>query len=270
MRCAQCGENNPDSATECQICHSPMKSYRRVILTSATPSAQVNSTNITVPASSSAPAACPPPAPPSSKSKTVALQPNKVANVLQNIPTTPLPQRNQIQGRVIYLGQLEQHPKDFDWYLFLAFFPFLLLGLPVLAGLFAIYTALRLSGLSRRPFTFSQNLFQSVLLASLFRRGNASTEPMRTLRIRDKLLQQEVSVTIRGHLSSGDIILDDDVTIWGSWRNGNFIFARGVNQRTGSKIRLRVNRAKIFFWVAICILVGVALLAFGLVTGTFK
>ena len=92
-------------------------------------------------------------------------------------------------------------------------------------------------------------LMQSGLMLALFRRGSTPTQPLRTLRIRDKARQQEISVWIKGHFSSGDILLDDEVKIWGHWRNGNFVFARGINQRTGSHITLRFSRSKLLFWV---------------------
>ena len=296
MRCAQCGENNPDSATECQICHSPMKSYRRVILTNPSPASQANPPSAIAPNYTSAPASVSPSAPPASApkgSQAVANLPSKVTTSPQNISTTPLPKRNQIQGRVIFVGQLEHHPEHFDWYALAS--RCLWIGLLVLAPLLLLYTLLVETGIlkglligfltagvggyfllwlfKKNPFAFIQTFFmfiQSVLMASLFRRGPMQTVPVRTLRIRDKTQQQEVSVTIRGHFGSGDIIMDDEVTIWGAWSNGNFDFARGINQRTGSHIMLRTPRSKKLFWIAVLIYAVIACAIYGSVSGLSK
>ena len=274
MRCAQCGENNPDQATECQICHSPMKSYRRVILTNSLPASQANPPSAIAPNYTSAPASVSPSAPPASApkgSQAVANLPIKATTSPQNISTTPLPNRNQIQGRVIFVGQVEHHPESFDWYALAS--RCMLIGLLVLCPILFLYAMLatgNVTGLlmgflfagaggcfvmwlfKKNPFAFIQTFFmliQSMLMASLFRRGSMQTIPVRTLRIRDKTRQQEISVRIKGHFSSGDIILDDEVTIWGHWKHGNFVFARGINQRTGSHITLRFSKSKLLFWV---------------------
>jgi hypothetical protein len=96
------------------------------------------------------------------------------------------------------------------------------------------------------------------------------TIPVRTLRIRDKIQQQEISVTVRGHFSSGDIIMDDEVTIWGSWSNGNFDFARGINQRTGSHIMLRTPRSKKLFWIMVLICVVIVFAIYGSISSLSK
>src|ERR1035437_6333482 len=287
MRCAQCGENNPDTATECQICHSPMKSYRRVILTNPSPSAPANPSTGIAPTYSSAPAIVPPAAPPASapkSSQAVAKSPGKVAASPQNISTAPLPKRNQIQGRVIFVGQVEHHPANFDWYALAS--RFMWFGLLILSPFLLLYALLVKTGIltgvgsffllwlfKKNPFAFIQTFFmfiQSVLMASLFRRGPMQTVPVRTLRIRDKTQQQEVSVTIRGHFGSGDIIMDDEVTIWGSWSNGNFVFARGINQRTGSHIMLRTPRSKKLFWITVLIYAVIMCAIYGSVSGLSK
>ena len=295
MRCVQCGENNPDSATECQICHSPMKSYRRVILTNPTPSSQVNPPSAIAQNYTSASAVVSPSALPASapkRSEAVANLPNKVTTSPQNILTTPLPKRHQIQGRVIFVGQLEHHPENFDWYALAS--RCMLIGLLMLAPILLLYAMLatgNVTGLfmgflfagaggclllwlfKKNPFAFIQTFFmlmQSILMASLFRRGSMQTLPVRTLRIRDKIQQQEISVTIRGHFSSGDIIMDDEVTIWGAWSNGNFDFARGINQRTGSHIMLRSARSKKLFWILVLICAVIAFAIYGWVSGPSK
>ena len=296
MRCAQCGENNPDSATECLICHSPMKSYRRVILTNPSPSAQANPTSGTAPNYTSQPTIVSPAATPASaprSSRAVANLPSKATTSPQNISTTPLPKRNQIHGRVIFVGQVEHHPENFDWYALasrclwiglLVLFPILLLyaivvQTGILTGLLIGFLTAGVGGyfllwlFKKNPFAFFQTFFmfiQSVLMASLFRRGPMQTVPVRTLRIRDKSQQQEVSVTIRGHFSSGDIIRDDEVTMWGSWSIGNFDFARGINQRTGSHIMLRTPRSKKLFWIAVLIYAVIACAIYGSFSGLSK
>jgi hypothetical protein len=296
MRCAQCGENNSDTATECHICHSPMKSYRRVILTNPSPPVQANPTSGIAPNYTSAPAIVSPGATPASapkSSQAVANLPSKVTASPQNISTTPLPKRNQIQGRVIFVGQVEHHPENCDWYALTSRFmwfgllvlsPFLLLyailvKTGILTGLLIGFVTTGVGGFfllwlfKKNPFAFIQTFFmviQSGLMAALFRRGPAPTVPVRTLRIRDKTQQQEVSVTIRGHFSSGDIIVDDEVTIWGSWSNGNVVFARGINQRTGSHIMLRIPRSKTIFWITILIFAVVALSIYGSVSDLLK
>jgi hypothetical protein len=273
-----------------------MKSYRRVILTNPTPSAPANTSTGIVSTYSSAPAIVPPAAPPASAPKTshaVAKFPSKVAASPQNISTSPLPKRNQIQGRVIFVGQLEYHPENFDWYALAS--RCLWIGLLVLAPLLLLYALLVETGIlkglligfvtagvggyfllwlfKKNPFAFIQIFFmfiQSVMMASLFRQSPMQTVPVRTLRIRDKTQQQEVSVTIRGHFSSGDIIMDDEVTIWGAWSNGNLDFARGINQRTGSHIMLRTPRSKILFWIAILIYAVIACVIYSSISGLSK
>jgi hypothetical protein len=273
-----------------------MKLYRRVILTNPSPSAQANPTSGMAPNYSSAPAIVSPAATPASvpkSSQAVANLPGKVTASPQNISTTPLPKRNQIQGRVIFVGQVEHHPENFNWYALASRFmwfgllilsPFLLLyailvKTGILTGLLIGFVTTGVGGFfllwlfKKNPFAFIQTFFmfiQSVLMASLFRRGSMQTVPVRTLRIRDKTQQQEVSVTIRGHFSSGDIIMDDEVTIWGSWSNGNFVFARGINQRTGSHIMLRTPRSKKLFWIAVLIYAVIMCAIYGSVSGLSK
>ena len=295
MRCAQCGENNPDTATECHICHSPMKSYRRVILTNPSSSVPANPSTGIIPTGSSAPAKAPStPSPVSAPtaSQALAKSSGKAAISPQNITTAPVPKRNQIQGRVIFVGQVEHHPENFDWYALasrflwiglLVLLPILLLcvmlGTGNLAGLLIGFLFAGVGGyfllwlFKKNPFAFIQTFFmlvQSILMASLFRRGSMPTIPVRTLRIRDKVQQQEVSVTIRGHFSSGDIILDDEVTLWGAWSNGNFEFGRGINQRTGAHIMLRTPRSKKLFWILVLICAGIAFAIYGSVSSLSK
>lgn len=186
---------------------------------------------------------------------------------------------------MIFVGQQEHHPENFDWYglasrcmwlglLVLA--PILLLyvimAASILTGLLIIVFTAAVGGyfvlwlFKKNPFTFFQfflMFIQSVLMAALFRRGPMQTVPVRTLRIREKTQQQEVNVTVRGHLSSGYIILDDEVTIWGSWSNGNFDFARGINQRTGSHIMMRTPLSKKLFWIAVLIYTVIACAIYG-------
>jgi hypothetical protein len=273
-----------------------MKSYRRVILTNPLPSSQPNPPSAVAPNYTTAPAIVSPSAPPASApkgSQAVANLPSKATTSLQNISTTPLPKRNQIQGRVIFVGQLEHHPENFDWYGLAS--RCMWIGLLVLAPILLLYAIMVktriLTGLligfftagvggyfilwlfKKNPFAFIQTFFmfiQSVLMASLFRRGPMQTVPVRTLRIRDKAQQQEVSVTIRGHFSSGDIIMDDEVTIWGAWSNGNFEFARGINQRTGSHIMLRTPRSKKLFWITVLIYAVIACAIYGSISGLSK
>ena len=194
--------------------------------------------------------------------------PSTVRTPTTSVQAAPLPRQNQIQGRVIFVGQAEHHPEDFDlysllsrwlWLGLLLLSPFLLLyallvNIGILIGLFATAScvAFGLWLFKKNPFAFIQTgfmLVQSGLMLALFRRGPAPTQPVRTLRIRDKIRQQEISVWIKGYFSSGDIILDDEVTIWGHWKDGNFVFARGINQRTGSHITLRFSKSKLLFWV---------------------
>ncbi len=295
MRCTQCGENNPDTATECQICHSPMKFYRRVILTNPLPSATANPSTGIAPTYLPASPIVLPVAPPTSVPKSLqaaANLPSKITASPQNISTTHLRKRNQIQGRVIFVGQVEHHPVDFDWYALasrclwiglLTLSPILLLyailatgsSICLLIGVFSAgiggYFLLWL--FKKNPFAFIQTFFmlvQSVLMVSLFRRGPMPTVPVRTLRIRDKTQQQEISVTIRGHFSSGDIIVDDEVTIWGAWSNGNFDFARAINQRTGSHIMLRTHRSKKIFWIMVLIYAVIVCVIGGSLFGLLK
>ena len=75
--------------------------------------------------------------------------------------------------------------------------------------------------------------------------------------------QQEVSVWLKGHFSSGDIILDDEVTIWGHWSDGSFVFARGVNQRTGARITLRSSKSRIVLLVTALIATGISVAIYG-------
>jgi hypothetical protein len=273
-----------------------MKSYRRVIITNPSPASQPNPPGAVAPNYPPAPASISPAAPPASvpkSAKSVSTLPVKPGASPQNISTTPLPNRNQIQGRVIFVGQLEHHPENFDWYALAS--RFLWIGLFVLAPILLLYALLVETGVlkglligfltagiggyfvlwlfKKNPFAFIQTFFmfiQSVLMASLFRQSPMQTVPVRTLRIRDKTQQQEVSVTIRGHFSSGDIIMDDEVTIWGAWSNGNFDFARGINQRTGSHIILRTPRSKKLFWVAILIYAVIACVIYGTISGLSK
>lgn len=200
----------------------------------------------------------------------VATLSSKVGAPSAPVVAKALPQQNQVQGRVIFVSQVEQQPEDFDIYLFLSrclwslllvLSPFLLVyalfvNVGLLVGLVATvgcaYFALWL--FTKNPFAFIQAAFmviQSGLMLALFRRSSVATQPVRTVRIRDKVQKQEISVWIKGHFSSGDILVDDEVTIWGHWRDGNFVFARGVNQRTGSHMTLRFSRSKLLFWVTL-------------------
>jgi hypothetical protein len=272
-----------------------MKSYRRVILTNLSPSSQPNPPSAVAPNYTSAQAIVSPSAMPVSApkgSQAVANLPIKATTSPQNISTTPLPNRNQIQGRVIFVGQVEHHPESFDWYALAS--RCMLIGLLVLCPILFLYAMLatgNVTGLlmgflfagaggcfvmwlfKKNPFAFIQTFFmliQSMLMASLFRRGSMQTIPVRTLRIRDKIQQQEISVTVRGHFSSGDIIMDDEVTIWGSWSNGNFDFARGINQRTGSHIMLRTPRSKKLFWIMVLICVVIVFAIYGSISSLSK
>ena len=195
------------------------------------------------------------------------------------VKAAPVARQNQVQGRVIFVGTTEHQPGDFDIYLLmsrclwlglLVLSPFLVMyalviNIGVLIGLFATaacgYFALWL--FKKNPFAFIQTgllLVQSGLMLALFRQGPTPSQPVRTLRIRDKLRQQEVSVWIKGHFSSGDIVADDELTIWGKWRDGNFVFARGINQRTGAHITLSFSRTKLLFWATLLfsVCIGVA------------
>ncbi len=295
MRCAQCGENNPDAVSECQICHSPIKSCRRVILTNPLPSAQTNDGTSRMPVSVSAPAVAPSVAPSAAMQNSLPVAanlPKNVTTVPNNTSTISLPNRNQIQGRVIIVGQVEHHPENFDWYALasrclwiglLVLFPLLLLGeilatksfFTLLIGFLSIgvggYFLLWL--FKKNPFAFIQTFFmliQSVVMASWFRRSSIPTVPVRTLRIRDKAQQQEVSVTIRGYFSSGDINMDDEVLIWGGWSNGNFNFKRGINQRTGAHIILRIPRSKKLFWIMVSIYAVILCAIYNAFTGLTK
>ena len=271
MRCRQCGENNPDAAETCRICNAALRPVRQVIIAPSRPADQNSAAGSPAPTSQSVPAPVQP-LPPSTTQSYPApagtASPSKVRTPSTSIQATPLPRQNQIQGRVIFVGQVEHQPEDFDLYLLLSRWlwlgllllsPFLLLyallvNIGILIGLFAtascVYFGLWL--FKKNPFAFIQTgfmLIQSGLMLALFRRGSAPKQPVRTLRIRDKTRQQEISVRIKGHFSSGDIILDDEVTIWGHWKHGNFVFARGINQRTGSHITLRFSKSKLLFWV---------------------
>lgn len=254
---------------------SMLRPARQVIIAPSRPADQNSAVGSPAPTSQNVPAPVQPlpasVAQPYPVPAAVAPSP-KVRTPSTAIQAAPLPRQNQIQGRVIFVGQAEHQPEDFDPYLLLSrclwlglllLSPFLLLyallvNIGILIGLFAtascVYFGLWL--FKKNPFAFIQTgfmLVQSGLMLALFRRGPAPTQPVRTLRIRDKTRQQEISVWIKGHFSSGDIILDDEVTIWGHWKNGNFVFARGINQRTGSHITLRFSRSKLLFWFTVLV-----------------
>lgn len=279
MRCRQCGENNPDAETTCRICNAALRPVRQVILAPSRPAGQNNAAGSAVPTSQNIPVPVRPLPSPATHPYPVparAASPAKARIPTTSVQAAPLPRQNQIQGRVIFVGHAEHQPEDFDlysllsrwlWLALLLLSPFLLLyallvNIGILIGLFATTScvAFGLWLFKKNPFAFLQTgfmLVQSGLMLALFRRGPAPTQPVRTLRIRDKTRQQEISVRIKGHFSSGDIILDDEVTIWGHWKNGNFVFARGINQRTGSHISLRFSRSKLLFWVTVLVTAGI-------------
>lgn len=206
----------------------------------------------------------------------VAAPSSKVGAPSAPVVAKALPRQNQVQGRVIFVSQVEQQPEDFDIYLFLTrcLWSVLLVLSPLLLVCALFVTVGLLVGLvatvgcayfafwlfTKNPFAFIQAAFmviQSGLMLALFRRSSVATQPVRTVRIRDKVQKREVSVWIKGHFSSGDILVDDEVTIWGRWRDGNFVFARGVNQRTSSHITLRFSKSKLLFWVTLFFVVWI-------------
>lgn len=296
MRCTQCGDNNPDTVTECQLCHSPIKPYRRVILTTPSVLGQPVAPANLAPTSIHAPAVAQQQAAPIVGVRTplaIATQQITVSPVPHKKASSTFPKRNQIQGRVIFVGQVDHQPEPFDWYALisrclwigmLVLSPFLVLCIVlaktgVLTGLAIGIVTTGIGGmflfwlLKKNPFVFIQTfitLIQSSLMFSLVRRGQAPTQPVRTLRIRDALQQQEINVTIKGHFSSGSIICDDEVTIWGHWSNGNFMFFRGINQRTGSHITLQYSRSKSLFWLTLLIAFVVGLVAYGSAVAVLK
>jgi membrane protein implicated in regulation of membrane protease activity len=292
MRCSQCGEKNSDAAVTCCVCNAPLRTFRRVITSSALPPDQSSPAANPASTSQNIPAAIQPSSAPALQS---ILTPTNVAiSSSVQISANPIPvpspiRQNQIQGRVISVGQVELQPEGFDWYMLLTHcLWFILLILSLLLAVYAILMkvgvllACLLAGLClfvffwllcKNPYAFIQTLFviiQSRLLMTPFRQGQPATQPVRNLRVREKTQQQEIGVWIKGYFSSGDIGIDDEVTIWGRWRNGNFVFRSGINQRTGARICLRPSKSKILFWATLIITVGAICAVYTSVVSLFE
>jgi hypothetical protein len=171
----------------------------------------------------------------------------------------------QLTGDVIFIEQVAGEQPDFDWCRFLArcvWFGVIILiplvalhlvlvhlgPLSLLLSLFALLILLR--------FLMPQNLWALVHLIALlnpFNRHNGPGVPVRHLRVRTND-GYEVMVRMKGRPLRGNLMMDDEVTFRGTWRDGVLFSRRAYSHRTASWIEMECDRAWASLIAAIMVL----------------
>lgn len=242
MRCLECGQLCPEAALHCPVCHSP----------------QARGGGPTPPYAVGEP-------PPRLDLFPDGASPEQNAGVgppWQGAPpapwapaNTPRVRRSPLTGRVIAVDGPHIEAPDFDparvlsrmlWMLLALLTPFAL-GVaawqqagPIAALLVGGFFLIVMRWLS--PANLFAIFHLAVLLNPLGRRA-PDGQPVRYLRIRDQDSGEEHIVRVKGLLSSGNVLPDDLLSLWGPWRGGVLHARAAYNHRTHAAIPIDRRRA---------------------------
>lgn len=264
MRCQGCGRQAAIGAVQCAACGDSLRSG--VTIADAATAALPTEWQSQAPTASGfhLPTAAPRRVPAPRRPQAVAARP---------AAAVPAPSTGQVQGRVILVEGPVIEPVGFDgalllcqvlWLGLMLLLPLLLLR-ALIAVLVAVPGILLLLAIAWFMGLLSpRHLLEAMSL--IFRMGQwgrqgGDTIPVRYLRIRDQETNREGIVRLVGHLSAGNVLVDDRVAFYGRERHGVLYATRGRNLRTGSRIRLRMLRSRF--------LLIVTLLVYGLIAVMF-
>lgn len=179
-----------------------------------------------------------------------------------------LPVKRSVHGRVIMAeAAYTEHPdRDICRFITRALWIALLVCSPVLllywiavriGGLPALLTFAGLFLLMR--FLSPTNLFAMFRMYSLLNpvsRDRAEQVPVRYYRIRETDSDAEVMVRVKGVFTTGNVGMDDLVTLRGLYRRGTLYVRHGYNHRTSSTVSL----ARSHSWVGLVLTVFILML----------
>jgi len=214
---------------------------------------------------------------PSSRRASAALEleyddsaPQRVLRAI--LPNAQWQNTSQVTGRVIAVDGPHLEPADFDlyavlnrtiWLLLLAASPVLVVY-SILIGRGALPALLALVGvIYLMKFLTPMNLFAIFHLArhlNPLRRSQVEQVPVRYMRIREHDTLDEHIIRIKGNLAAGNIMADDRITAYGSFKNGVFRTEQAYSHRTGAWIQTQQSRS----WLRLSISLLVVVLLFAM------